>query len=137
MRTRIAIEGVFMLYSKHSSRTSEEVERRLREAAGRHKFGILHIHDLKQTLRSKGIELGSECKVYDVCNPQAAFNALTAEMKVSTVLPCRISIFGHDGGCTIATVKPTDLLKATGLVGVEKAAAEIEGEVLAIIDEAA
>lgn len=126
-----------MTYSKHSSRSSTEVEARLREAAARHKFGILHVLDLKQTLQSKGIDLGSECKVYDVCNPQAASKALTAEMQVSTVLPCRISIFSHDGGCTIATVKPTDLLKATGLGGVDTLAAEIEGEVLAIIDEAA
>ena len=126
-----------MTYSKHSSRTSGEVEARLREAAARHKFGILHVHDLKQTLHSKGIELGSDCKVYDVCNPQAASKALHTEMSVSTVLPCRISIFSDDGGCTIATVKPTDLLKATGLGGVEKLAAEIEGAVLAMIDEAA
>ena len=126
-----------MTYSKHSSRTSEEVEARLRDAATRHKFGILHVHDLKQTLQSKGIELGSDCKVFDVCNPQAASKALHTEMSVSTVLPCRISIFGDEGGCTIATVKPTDLLKATGLGGVEKLATEIEGEVLAMIDEAA
>lgn len=126
-----------MTYSKHSSRSSAEVEARLREAAAKHKFGILHVHDLKQTLQSKGIDLGSECKVYDVCNPQAASKALHTEMSVSTVLPCRISIFSDDGGCTIATVKPTDLLKATGVEGMERLAAEIEGEVLAIIDEAA
>lgn len=126
-----------MTYSKHSSRSSAEVEARLREAAAKHKFGILHVHDLRQTLQSKGIELGSECKVYDVCNPQAASKALHTEMRVSTVLPCRISIFSENQGCTIATVKPTDLLQATGLGGVERLAAEIEGKVLAIIDEAA
>lgn len=126
-----------MIYSKHSSRSSDEIEKRLREAAARHKFGILHVHDLKQTLQSKGIELGSECKVYDVCNPQAASKALHAEMKVSTVLPCRISIFSENQGCTIATVRPTSLLAATGLDGVANLAQEIEGEVLAIIDEAA
>ena len=126
-----------MTYSKHSLRSSEEVDKRLREAATRHKFGILHVHDLKQTLESKGIELGSECKVYDVCNPQAASKALHAEMRVSTVLPCRISIFSENQGCTIATVKPTSLLEATGLDGVASLAEEIEREVLAIIDEAA
>lgn len=126
-----------MTYSKHSSRSSEEVEKRLREAAARHKFGVLHVHDLRQTLQSKGIELGSECRVYDVCNPQAASKALHAEMKVSTVLPCRISIFSENQGCTIATVRPTSLLEATGLDGVASLAGEIEREVLAIIDEAA
>ena len=126
-----------MTYSQHSSRSSEEVDKRLREAAAKHKFGILHVHDLKQTLQSKGIELGSECKVYDVCNPQAASKALHTEMRVSTVLPCRISIFSENQGCTIATVKPTALLEATGLEGVATLAQEIEREVLAIVDEAA
>ncbi len=126
-----------MIYSRHSSRSSSEVEARLRDAAARHQFGVLHVHDLRQTLQSKGIDLGSECKVFDVCNPQAATAVLTKEMRVSTVLPCRISIFTSGEGCTLATVKPTDLLRATGLSGAEALAAEIEREVMAMIDEAA
>ncbi len=126
-----------MTYSKHSSRTPTEIEPRLREAAQRHKFGVLHVHDLKSTLQSKGIELGSECRIYDVCNPQAASKALHAEMKVSAVLPCRISVFSDGSGSTIATVRPTDLLKATGLAGVDDLAKEVEREIVAIIDEAA
>jgi len=80
--------------------------------------GILHVHDLKQTLQSKGIKLDSHCRDYDVCNPQAASKALNA-MAVSTVLPCRISIFSDSQRSSIATVKPTDLLRVTGLTGVE------------------
>jgi len=124
-----------MIYSKQSSRTPEEVGKRLEESAARHKFGILHIHDLRATLESKGIQLGSECRVYDVCNPQAATKALHADMRVSTVLPCRISVFSRDGGCIISTVKPTTLFAATGLEGSESLAAEVETEILAIIDE--
>jgi uncharacterized protein (DUF302 family) len=124
-----------MIYSKQSSRTPEEVGKRLEESAARHKFGILHIHDLKATLESKGIQLGSECRVYDVCNPQAATKALHADMRVSTVLPCRISVFSRDGGCIISTVKPTTLFATTGLEGSESLAAEVETEILAIIDE--
>lgn len=126
-----------MTYSKHSLRSSEEVDKRLRDAVARHRFGILHVHDLKETLQSKGIELGAECKIYDVCNPQAASKALHSEMRVSTVLPCRISIFSEKQGCTIATVKPTSLLEATGLDGVTSLAQEVEHEILAIVDEAA
>ncbi len=126
-----------MTYSKHSSRSTAEAETRLREAAVRHKFGILNVLDVKETLTSKGIDLGTPCRVYDVCNPRAAAVALTTEMRISTVLPCRISVFGSGDGCTIATVKPTDLLRATGLGGVEELAAEIEKEIVAMIDEAA
>ena len=126
-----------MTYSKHSSRSTAEAEARLREAAVRHKFGILNVLDVKETLKSKGIDLGTPCRVYDVCNPKVAAAALTTEMRISTVLPCRISVFGSGDGCTIATVKPMDLLRATGLEGVEELAAEIEKEIVAMIDEAA
>lgn len=126
-----------MTYSKHSSRPAAEVEARLRDAAARHKFGVLNVLDLKAILKSKGIDFPTPCKVFDVCNPQAAAEALTAEMRVSTVLPCRISVFGDGNGCTIATVKPTDLMRATGLGGVEFLAAEVEKAIVAMIDEAA
>ena len=126
-----------MTYSKHSSRSFEEIEKRLAGAAARHKFGILHIHDPKQTLEAKGIHLGSECRVYDVCNPQAASKALLTDMRVSTVLSCRISVFSEGEGCTIAAVNPTSMLAATGLDGVATLAEEVEREVLAIIDEVA
>lgn len=125
-----------MIFQKHSSRSSEELDTRLREAAARHKFGVLHVHDLKQTLHSKGIEIERECRVYDVCNPQAASQALNSEMAVSTVLPCRISVFSDARGCTVATLNPTDLLQATGLQGVESLAKDVQREIQAIINEA-
>ncbi|HWR14111.1 MAG TPA: DUF302 domain-containing protein [Terriglobales bacterium] len=124
-----------MTYRKKSSYSPEELDQRLRQAAQRHKFGVLHVHDLKATLQSKGFDLGRECRVYDVCNPQAAVKALNSEMAASTVLPCRISIFSDGKGSVVATVHPTDLLKATGINGVEELAAEVEREIVAIIDE--
>jgi len=125
-----------MILSVNSSKSFAEIDTSLREAAQRHKFGILNVLDLKQTLSQKGIPLGPECRVYDVCNPQAAAAALNADMSVSAVLPCRISIYQNGPTLTIATVKPTDLMKATGLKGVSDLASQIEQEVLAIMREA-
>jgi uncharacterized protein (DUF302 family) len=126
-----------MIYSVNSSKSPAEVDQSLREAAQRHKFGVLNVLDLKQTLSNKGIDLGRECRVYDVCNPQAALTALNHDMSVSVVLPCRISVFVNGDNLTLATVKPTDLMKATGLKGVESLATEIEREIVAIMNEAA
>lgn len=126
-----------MIYSVNSSKSLAAIDQSLREAAQRHKFGVLNVLDLKQTLSNKGIDLGRECRVYDVCNPQAASTALTHDMSVSTVLPCRISVFADGDKLTLATVKPTDLMKATGLSGVEDLATQIEREIVAIMNEAA
>ena len=126
-----------MTYSKQASGSIDEVELRLREAAARHKFGILNVHDLKKILDSKGIALGAECRVYDVCNPQAASEALHADLRISAILPCRISIFSHEVGCMIATVEPSSLFQATGLSGAEALAREVDVTLKAIIDECA
>ena len=126
-----------MIYQKTSKHSPQEVDRSLREAVQRHKFGILHILDLKKTLHDKGIELDNEVRVYDVCNPQAASQALRQDMAVATVLPCRIAVYSGAGGCTIGAVKPTDLFAATGLLDPGALAQEVEREIEAIIDEAA
>ena len=126
-----------MIYSKPSTHSPEEIADRLAQAVARHKFGILHVLDLRQTLQNKGIQLGSDCRVYDVCNPHAAAAALRADMRVSAVLPCRISVFAQPGGSLISTVLPFDLFAATGLQGAEDLAAEVQRELIAIIDETA
>ena len=126
-----------MIYQKSSKHSPQEVEQRLCEAVQRHKFGILHILDLKNTLRDKGIDLDNEVRIYDVCNPQAASQALHQDMATATVLPCRIAVYSNAGGSTIATVKPTDLFAATGLRHADTLAQDVERELLAIIDEAA
>ena len=100
-----------MIYQKSSKHSPQEVEQSLREAAQRHKFGVLHVLDLKKTLHDKGIDLANEVRIYDVCNPLAASQALHQDMATATVLPCRIAVYSNAGGSTIATVKPTDLFE--------------------------
>ena len=63
--------------------------------------------------------------------------ALNTDMSVLVVLPCRVSVYQDGQTLTIATVKPTDLMKATDLKGVTELATEIEREVFTIMCEAA
>ncbi len=126
-----------MTYTKTTKRSLAEVEDRLRQAAQAHKFGVLNVLDIQQTLKLKGIDMAAPCRIFDVCNPQAASQALQQDMRASVVLPCRISVF-HDGqNITLATVNPTDLMRATGIAGADALARHIEQELKAIIDEAA
>lgn len=126
-----------MIYQKLSKSSPLEVEKRLRDAAQRHKFGVLHVLDLKNTLREKGIDFDNEVRIYDVCNPVAASQALGQDLATATVLPCRIAVYSNANGCTIATVKPTDLFAATGLGHADTLAQDVERELMAIINEAA
>ena len=64
-----------MYYIAESSKSFEQACTDLDAAVKRNGFGVLHVHDLGTTLRSKGIAFTPECKVFEVCNPaQAAKN---------------------------------------------------------------
>src|SRR5215469_5027713 len=87
---------LIMIMSVTSSKSLDELDQDLRKAIQRHKFGVLNMLDLKQTLGNKGIVLERECRVYDICNPQAASTALNTDMSASVVLPCRMSVTSAD-----------------------------------------
>ena len=86
--------------------------RDLEEAAKRHKFGVLHVHDLQQKMREKGVEYGGECAIFEVCNPHQAKKVLEREMAVATSLPCRIAVYEEGGRTKIGTILPTAMPNA-------------------------
>jgi uncharacterized protein (DUF302 family) len=125
-----------MVYRKTSLKTLTELDQALREAAARHKFGVLGVHDLKQTMNNKGVEFDAEVRVYEVCNPNHAKAVLLEAMEVSTALPCRVSIYSAGDMFAVATILPTELMKAFGSSPVMAAtAAEVEQAMKAMIDE--
>ena len=68
------------------------------EAAVTHRgFGVLHVHDLGNTLRSKGIAFNEQCRIFEVCNPAQAAKVLQTDMRLNMALPCRISVYTDKG----------------------------------------
>jgi uncharacterized protein (DUF302 family) len=109
----------------------------LEVAVKRHGFGVLHIHDLGTTLRSKGVAFAEECKVFEVCNPGQAAKVLSTDMLLNMALPCRISVFTQKGRTRIGLIKPAAMLAALSrdpeLAGVAK---EVEAATIRMVDEA-
>ena len=101
-------------------------------------FGVLAVHDLGQTLRSKGIEFTEDCRIYDVCNPGQAARVLTNHMTLSMVLPCRISVFTEVGQTRIGMIRPERMLQTLcSDPDVVEVAQEVESVTRAIIEAAA
>jgi len=61
-----------MYHIVESRKTFTQAAQDLEQSVRDHGFGVLHVHDLGSTLRSKGIEFTEECKVFEVCNPTQA-----------------------------------------------------------------
>jgi len=73
-------------------------------------FGVLHVHDLGQTLRSKGIDFEENCKVFEVCSPKQAARVLSIDMRLNMALPCRIFVYTEQGSTKIGLIKPAQML---------------------------
>lgn len=61
-----------MYYIVETNRSFNQALTDLEAAVTHHGFGVLHVHDLGTTLRSKGIAFAEECNVFEVCNPGQA-----------------------------------------------------------------
>jgi len=70
-----------MYYIVESKKSFEQASTDLEAAVKNHKFGVLHVHDIGATLRSKGLEFTNECKVFEVCNPGQAAKVLSTDMR--------------------------------------------------------
>ena len=103
----------------------------------RNSFGVLHVHDLGTTLRSKGITFGEECKVFEVCNPGQAAKVLATDMRLNMALPCRISVYTEQGKTKIGLIKPVQMLAGLSQdAALTQVAKEVEKKVIQMVDEA-
>ena len=89
-----------MLIKLSTDQTVGETAAALQAAVQANHFGVMQIHNLKETMTKKGVEFARECLIFEVCQPQQAKKVLDANMSVSTALPCRISIY-EEGGKTV------------------------------------
>jgi uncharacterized protein (DUF302 family) len=125
-----------MKYIIETKKDIEQAAKDLEKAVIQNKFGVLHIHDLKSTMKNKGIDFPNECRIFEVCNPQKANAVLTKDMSLNMALPCRISVWEDNGQVKIGTLKPTELLSAlSDSQELKVIAEEVEDTIKKIIDE--
>ena len=109
----------------------------LQAAVQANHFGVMQVHNLKETMAKKGVEFERECLIFEVCQPQQAKKVLDQNMSVSTALPCRISIYEEGGKTILATLKPTTLLAMFNTPQLEGVAQEVEDTIVKIMNQAA
>ena len=126
-----------MYYIVESKKTFAQAVEDLDAAVKRHQFGVLHVHDLGNTLRSKGQNFSGECKIFEVCNPRQAAVVLATDPRLNMALPCRISVYTDGGTTKLGMITPRVMLAMLSddpkLAAV---AAEVDAATRRMIDEA-
>ena len=127
-----------MYYVVATTKNPEVAARDLEAAVQKHQFGVLHVHDLKETLTRKGYPLAPQCRIFEVCNPQQASRVLERDVRLNMALPCRISVFEENGITKIGTILPSETLRMLSHDReIAALAATVETTIKAIIDDAA
>jgi uncharacterized protein (DUF302 family) len=122
-----------MLVVYESKRSLEEVVADMEPTVQQHKFGVMTVHNLKETMARKGVTLDNDCYVFEICNPGQAKKVLESHMEVSSVLPCRISVYREGGKVRIVMLKPTAMLAMFGASDLRIVAQEVEDVMASIM----
>ncbi len=126
-----------MYYIVESIKSFEPAATDLDAAVKRNGFGVLHVHDIGNTLRGKGVEFENQCRVFEVCNPKEASKVMAADMRLNMALPCRISIYTENGKTMLGMIKPSGILSALSQEpSLAIVAKEVEAKTMQMIDEA-
>src|ERR1017187_6645111 len=99
-----------MLVKLSTDKTVSEAAVALEAAVQANHFGVMQIHNLKETMAKKGVEFEREYLILEVCQPQQATKVLDQNISITTSLPCRISIYQEGEKTILAILKPTTLL---------------------------
>jgi len=126
-----------MYYIVETEKPFDQASADLDEAVKNNGFGVLHIHNLGETLRSKGIAFEEQCKVFEVCNPEQAAKVLETDMRLNMALPCRISVFTDSGRTKIGLIKPEKMLSGLSTdPALTEVAKEVEEITIEMVNQA-
>ena len=125
-----------MKYIKETVKSVEQAALDFQAAVERHKYGVLHIHNLQETLKKKGIDFPNACQIFEICNPQKAKDVLMLDMDLNMTLPCRVSVYTDQGKTKIGMIPPNVMLKSlSDSADLAEIAQGVENDIMAMIEE--
>ena len=106
------------------------------EALKRHGFGVLTDIDVKQTLKNKLDVDFRPYRILGACNPQMAHQALQAEDKIGTMLPCNVIVQQREHGhVEVSAVDPIASMRAIDNPELASIAGKVRGMLQEVIAE--
>ena len=121
--------------SKTIKGTFDDVITKVKDELSKEGFGVLTEIDIKNTLKNK---LDVEFRKYTIlgaCNPEYAHNALQAESKVGTMLPCNVIVQEQeDGTVEVSAVNPKASMMAIENDNLVQLATDVTQKLQRVVD---
>ena len=112
----------------------DEAIARTIDALKKEGFGVLTEIDVRETLKKKiGVEFPNY-RILGACNPALAFEALSLENKVGTMLPCNVVVRDAGNGQTeVAAINPVASMQAIDNPALKRAAEQVRAKLERVV----
>jgi uncharacterized protein (DUF302 family) len=107
---------------------------RVTEELQKQGFGILTEIDVKKTLKKKLDVDYRPYKILGACNPHFAYQALQAEDKIGTMLPCSVIVQDTGSGVEVAAIDPKASMEAVENPALEGIADQVQAKLKKVIE---
>jgi uncharacterized protein (DUF302 family) len=122
-------------FSKTLNVSFDEAITKVIEELKKEGFGILTEIDVKEALKKKLNVDFRKYKILGACNPPFAYQALQAEDKIGTMLPCNVIVQEHtEGNVEIAAVDPVASMQAIENPKLKNIAEQVQAKLKRVID---
>lgn len=120
-------------YSVTSNKSFDEAVSSIKAETEKVGFRVLHVHDVAATLDEKGFKI-EPLKIIEICNAKYAYEAISTDIDLSLMLPCKINVYVKDQKTVISGLRPTILLKLFQKSEIKNFAEEVDTLIRKIID---
>jgi uncharacterized protein (DUF302 family) len=121
-------------FSKTVQTTFDDAVNRVIDELKKEGFGVLSDIDVKATLKNKLDVDFRRYRILGACNPHFAYQALQAENKIGTMLPCSVIVQEVEGvGAEVAAIDPAASMQAVANPTLEKIADQVREKLRAAI----
>lgn len=123
-------------FSKTLKGNFNDAVEKVKDALKTEQFGVLTEIDIKDTLKKKLDVNFNNYKILGACNPPYAHQALLAENKIGTMLPCNVIVQELESGdIEVSAVNPMASMQAVQNEDLKGIAEEITEKLKSVIDK--
>ncbi len=121
-------------FAKPTAYSFDDAIARVTEALKKEGFGVLTEIDVRETLKKKLNVDFRRYKILGACNPPFAYQALQAEDKIGTMLPCNVIVQETTSGVEVAAVDPIASMAAVENPKLADVARQVQGKLKKVIE---
>lgn len=108
---------------------------KVKEELAKEGFGVLTDIDIKSTFKNKLNINFNNYRILGACNPDLAYEALKAENKIGTMLPCNVIVQEHDNDeVEVSAVDPVASMMSVGNDELGDVAMAVQTKLKRVID---